>query len=126
MDPRVWGPHAWFFIETVVLSMPDDITDTSPYRAFLQSLKDVLPCPGCRQEYSEYLTTHPVPTSRKDIIEWVFTLHNTVRQRTGKQPRSTQSMMDYYASQYSQKSSYTMWILCALLIIGAIVYTLKK
>lgn len=126
MDPRIWGPHGWFFIETVVLSMPDDITDTSPYITFLQSLKDVLPCPGCRQEYREYITTHPIPTNRKEIIEWVFTLHNAVRQRTGKQPRSTQSMMDYYSAQYSQKSSYTMWILCALLIIGAIVYTLKK
>lgn len=127
MDPRVWGPHAWFFIETVVLSIPEDTTDTSAYVVFLQSIKDVLPCPGCRQEYREYITTHPIPTQRKEIIDWVFTLHNTIRQRTGKQPREIQSMIDYYNAQFSQKSSSKMfWVLLTLLLIALAVYMLKK
>lgn len=127
MDPRVWGPHAWFFIETVVLSIPEDTTDTSPYINFLNTLKGVLPCPGCRKEYTEYIATHPVPTSREDIIAWVFTLHNVVRERTGKPQRTIESSIAYYKNQFAPATSRTwVWVLLVLIIIGAVVYQLKK
>jgi hypothetical protein len=128
MDPRVWGPHGWFFIETVILSIPENTTDTGPYIRFLQSLADVLPCPGCQGEYREYLTTHPIPTSREDLIAWIFTFHNAVRERTGKAPRSIESSIAYYKSQFTASGSSRtwIWVLVILLIIGLGVYQLKK
>jgi hypothetical protein len=122
-NPTVWGPHGWFFIETIVLSIPKDVKDTSPYITFLQSLKDVLPCSSCRKEYTEYIATHPIPTGREDIIMWVFTLHNAVRTRTGKTPRSIESMIKYYDPK---PSSSVMWWVSVVIVLAAVGYAVLK
>ena len=27
LNPKIWGPHAWFFIESIVIGLPDKITN---------------------------------------------------------------------------------------------------
>lgn len=117
MNPNVWGPHAWFFIETVVLSIPEDTKDTSDYVRFLQSLKPILPCVGCQVKYGEYITTHPIPTERDAIIKWVHDLHNTVRTRCKKNTRTLEDVKAYYSNQMSPTGSKKWLIIGALVLL---------
>ena len=48
-NPKIWGPKAWFFIETIILSYPDNPTlnDKNTFKNFFNSLAFILPCRKC-------------------------------------------------------------------------------
>jgi hypothetical protein len=54
-------------------------------RAFYESLRVVIPCPHCRNHYTQALSSMPIRLqSRADLIEWVYEIHNYVNQQLGK------------------------------------------
>lgn len=62
VDPRVWGPPAWSFLNAVVSSYP---VKALPHEQlwmadFLTVLGDALPCEVCRFDYKSYLRQRPV------------------------------------------------------------------
>lgn len=59
--PAEWGPHFWYMLDTVALGYgnhPDKNLRRSA-NVFLHSLKDLLPCPECRQHYRQLLRNRP-------------------------------------------------------------------
>lgn len=76
---KVWGPAAWFFLHMVSFNyMPEKAKE---YKRFFTSLKDVLPCGACRENYSKLLKTMPMDdslNSRNDFAFWLFKVHNRV------------------------------------------------
>ena len=84
---RIWGPCAWLFLHCVSLNY-DPVRKVGTRRFFL-SLKDVLPCGTCRDNYAELLKGAFKPTdatfaSRDALVEWLFHVHNAINKRTGK------------------------------------------
>lgn len=78
---NIWGPPAWLFLHCVSLNY--NPKREKEYKKFFESLKDVLPCGACRNNYREILKTkYPltknVLKSRKNLSLWLFKVHNKV------------------------------------------------
>jgi hypothetical protein len=111
-DPRVWGPKGWFYFETVVESLPDDIDDSLQIeiKNFFVINAKFLPCTFCTKHMLEYITTSKLRNldfSRKQyVINWLNTLHN-LRLDKSKQ-RTTNDVRQYYKHQYDvHNTNYT-------------------
>lgn len=76
IDPKLWGPPAWAFIDYIVESYP--IVATVDVQVgierFLLSLADVLPCSKCRLNFRNFIETTRVSSfleSRDDLRRWL-------------------------------------------------------
>lgn len=87
MSPAVWGPIFWHTIHIVALGYPDSPSETerAAATAFYNSLREVIPCPICKEHYRTFLdATPPQVGSRQELIRWTFDLHNKVNAALGK------------------------------------------
>ncbi len=68
IDPKVWGPNAWKFIDNVVEGYPSNPNQYEKLRMyqFLTSLEELLPCETCRDNFSDYLRIMPVIENMKN------------------------------------------------------------
>jgi hypothetical protein len=84
LDSKVWGPNAWFFIDSIVLSYPlnPSSLEKDQYRNFFYSFPIVLPCTKCRVHFNEYITDNPlndvILSSKDQIIKWILSAHNNI------------------------------------------------
>ena len=102
MDSGLWGPHAWYFIESCALNLNDtDTQSKNKFVEFLETLEFILPCENCRKKVSLYIKEHPIPTGTKDeIVNWVIDLHNDVRRRCGKSQFTKSDVVNYYSKSH--------------------------
>lgn len=87
-DPRYWGSKFWFTMHTIAFFYPENPTQDEMAHAknFFESLKVLLPCPGCASHYSDLLKSFPIygaVTSRMNLMIWVNKIHNEVNKRIG-------------------------------------------
>jgi hypothetical protein len=104
MNPDVWGPGLWTFIHTIAYAFPEMATakDREESTAFLYTLRNVIPCPGCQEEYSKYISVNPPDLITKDrFIDWTIELHNDVNGRLNKKIRSREWVDNLYENKYS-------------------------
>jgi hypothetical protein len=109
LNPNVWGPHGWFFLDSIVLSMPNNLSYEQKiiYKNFFTSLKDVLPCAACREHYKENLIKFPLTdiilSKKENIIRWILSVHNNVRKNDEKKTQiSIEQYFKYYNKQYDE------------------------
>lgn len=122
MDPNKWGPHAWYFIESSIIHMPED-ADISKYVDFLTGLKDILPCKGCRDNYAQHLIDTPIPkTSKKDLVDWVIKLHNEVREYQKKPQFQPSDVIEYY----TMSKNTVQWIALIVLVLVVSVFVIRS
>ena len=106
LNPEVWGPHGWFFLESIVLSLPNKLNKEQKhiYKNFFTSLQDILPCEGCREHYKENLIKYPltdvVLSKKENMIKWILNVHNNVRRNNKNIPISINQFFEYYNKQY--------------------------
>ena len=107
-NPKIWGPSGWFFIDSIVLSYPDNPTyeDKNIYKTFLLSLKNVLPCHSCRVHYTENLMSIPLSdyylSSKVKLIEWIIKMHNKIKMINKNTNLITfDSFLEYYEKAYN-------------------------
>ena len=92
MLTKVWGPPLWIGLHAITFGYPEKIDITNKehlekrkaYYEFFKLVGDVLPCKYCRQSYKEYFTDlDPMPflNNRRDIVRWLFTIHNKVNDK---------------------------------------------
>ena len=89
IPPSQWGPCGWALIHYVAMGYPETPTTAQrqQYAAFFNSLKDVLPCKMCRDNFRRHMT-HASPDAalaqgRDALFEWTVRLHNIVNGETG-------------------------------------------
>lgn len=85
---KAWGPPAWFYITCSLMGYPENKPtkkQKSQYKNFLVSVGDTLPCNLCRDSYKKYMKELPlsdrVMSSRKNIVMWLFKIHNKVNKK---------------------------------------------
>ena len=133
METNVWGPSAWKFLHTITFQYTENPTDIEKrkYYVFFNSLKDVLPCPNCREHYSEHFNKIPIQMeSRKELIEWLIDIHNEVNVMIGKREYSYDEVYQLYNKMYSNSNSNStitsnstiFFIILLLLVIGYYYY----
>jgi len=136
MNKNIWGPSGWLFMHSISFQYPENPKeeDKNNYRVFFESLKNTIPCPKCREHYSENLKQNPIQlNSRDELIQWVIDIHNAVNEKNSKKIYSRQEVEKLYSSKYNysikenltEKSSMNM-LLIVILIAMIIFYFLKK
>ncbi len=87
-----WGKMMWNFLHTISFNVdPIEMSkeDRDQYDTFLQSLKYVLPCRACRENYKKNLEDlnydkNTVLINRKTFSMFIYRLHNRVNKMLNK------------------------------------------
>ena len=102
-DSDIWGPHAWFFLETVCMGYPTDPSYEEKKQAenFFKALQFMIPCEKCRNHYKKHLKKYPlngeVLSSRDNLFMWIVDIHNSVHKNKQK---SYDDTFNYYMDTY--------------------------
>jgi len=107
-DPEVWGPHYWFFLETISHTYPQTPNSVTKrkYYEFIQNLPLFIPNPSIGDTFSGLLDQYPVSPyldSRDSFIRWIHFIHNKINIILGKEEISLFSALDHYRSAYKPK-----------------------
>ena len=137
LNPSVWGPHGWFFLDSVALSYPDYPTNKEKenIKIFFTSIKNILPCRSCRVHYEHNLMKFPLTNTvlknRKNLLEWVMNAHNRVKMFYNKKLLSESDIINYYSDQYGSKSYnnlilYFLYVLTLICVVFIYKWLQKK
>jgi hypothetical protein len=101
IPPEVWGPFFWHTIHITALGYPSSPTYAHKKAAkeFYESLKILIPCPICRDHYTEHLEKHPLTPyldKREDLFRWTVLLHNEVNKMLGKKEYTEAQVLENY------------------------------
>jgi hypothetical protein len=100
IDPVIWGPFAWKFIESVFHSFPsepstewteEDKNSVLHIANFFHSLSTILPCEKCREDYKIYLNAHPIEnalSSSTELWSWIFHMRQSIQTSTPIKPNA--------------------------------------
>lgn len=110
LAPSHWGPKTWFFLESAAMAYPTIPTadEKTSAKNLILSLRDLLPCEMCRINYRNFLNEmiqenylDEVVKDRDSFMNFIILIHNDVRVKTNKPPRSIEEVFSYYQQQYS-------------------------
>jgi hypothetical protein len=141
LDPKVWGPHYWFFIHTVAMTYPHhpNTVTKKKYYEFIQNLPLFLPVQEISNEFSKLIDKYPITPyldNRDSFIRWTHFIHNKINQKLEK-PQV--SLNDFYVKYYEEYKSdnvkaveyyklkeKAIYTLIIVTIIGSIYYLYDK
>lgn len=127
-----WGPSMWNFLNTLARVYPENPTaeQIEHHKRFLETLRNVLPCPKCRNHYKQNIEKLPIDEalqSREHFIKWVIDLHNNVNISKGMSPmpyEQARSIVEGHT--ISQKSCYILYLSFGILVLYLLLQILKK
>lgn len=128
-NPEVWGKHGWFFLDSIILSYPDNPTkeQKDDYINFFNLIGSMFPCLKCRINYMNHLTSNPLTddilTNRNKMIEWWLTIHNLVRASNNKNIIKNENFYKYYTTIYKINDDLEM--IKNIIYICIFVYVIK-
>lgn len=99
ITPSVWGEDAWRFMHSVALGYPHNPyeKDKEKYRAFYESLANVLPCSKCRDGYASTMQMIPIDlTGPDELFMWTVEIHNSVNRKLGHDIMDPQWIRNVY------------------------------
>jgi len=105
-NPNIWGPKAWFFLDSIALSYPDNPSNNQKedFAQFFYLIGSVLPCQKCGYNYKEHLKLSPltddVLKNRDNLIDWWLKMHNMVRMDQNKEMITKMNLINYYNKMY--------------------------
>jgi hypothetical protein len=105
LDPKVWGPHYWFFLHTISMSYPHrpNTVTKKKYYEFIHNIPMFIPIETIATYFSELLDQYPVSPyldSRDSFIRWMHFIHNKINQRLEKPKISLSKFYEQYYEQY--------------------------
>ena len=107
LDPKIWGPHYWFFIHTVAMTYPirPNAVTKKKYYEFIQNLPLFIPVESISGEFSKLIDKYPVTPyldNRESLIPWTHLIHNKINQKLEK-PQI--SLSEFYIKYYEEYKS---------------------
>jgi hypothetical protein len=104
LDPKVWGPHMWFFINTIAITYPNrpNAITKKKYYDFMQNLPMFIPIEQMSGEFSKLLDEYPIQPyleTKESFIRWVWFIHNKINEKLEK-PQIT--LNDFYKQYYEE------------------------
>lgn len=139
LNPEIWGPHYWFFLETISLTYPLHPNDVSKkkYYDFIQNLPLFIPNPEIGNNFSKLIDTFPVTPyldSRLSFMKWINFIHNKINKQLDKPQINLYDGLDNYYQQYkpkppekkSKKELYYKIIIGALVLLIIYLYNINE
>jgi hypothetical protein len=141
LDPKVWGPHYWFFLHTVAMCYPHrpNTITKKKYYEFIHNIPMFIPIENIASYFSQLLDQYPVSPyldSRDAFIRWMHFIHNKINQRLEKPSISLSKFYEHYYEQYKpndlkmreyyRMKSKIIYFVLVVVFIGAIYYFYDK
>jgi hypothetical protein len=100
IPPETWGPFFWNTIHIAALGYPAEPSHGHKKAAkeFFESLSFLIPCPICRDHYTEHVKKYPITPHldrRADLFRWTLLLHNEVSLSLKKKQFTEEETLDY-------------------------------
>ena len=104
LDPKIWGPHYWFFIHTLAMTYPHypNAVSKKKYYEFIQNLPLFIPVEDISKEFEKLIDKYPITPyldNRDSFIRWTHFIHNKINEKLEKQPIS---LNDFYVQYYNK------------------------
>jgi len=104
LDPKIWGPHYWFFLHTIAMSYPihPNAVTKRKYYDFVQNIPLFIPVESMAGEFSKLLDQYPVQPyldNKESFIRWMWFIHNKINIKLEK-PQI--SLNDFYVNYYEE------------------------
>lgn len=137
-NPKIWGPHYWFFIHTTALTYPNNPSDSikKKYYELIINMPMFIPDHQTSLEFEQLLNDFPVMPyldNTNSFVKWTVLIHNEINKKLKKQ--NVMSLERFYTNYYDMylitqnDNNYYAWkqkaiyitVMCILL--GLIYYT---
>ena len=110
MNPKIWGPHGWFFIHSIALNYPNNPTfkQKQQYYDFFKTLMNVIPCEKCAYHYSENFKNYPIENfldNTEKLFNWTVDIHNIVNQKNNKKVLSYKEAYEEHMKEYDNTTN---------------------
>ena len=141
LDPKIWGPHYWFFLHTMAMTYPHypNSVTKKKYYEFIQNLPLFIPVEEISSEFSKLIDTYPITPyldNRDSFLRWMHFIHNKINEKLEKPSISLSDFFIEYYNQYKsnnlQKYEYyktikkIVYFVIIILILGIIYYYYDK
>ena len=108
LDPKIWGPHYWFFIHTVAMTYPirPNAITKKKYYEFIQNLSLFLPVEQISGEFSKLIDKYPITPyldNRDSFVRWMHFIHNKINEKLEK-PKI--SLNEFFIKYYDAYKTY--------------------
>lgn len=108
LDPKVFGPHYWFFLHTISLNYPKypNAVTKKKYYDFIQNLPLFIPIEKHASDFSKLLDEYPVSPyldSRDSFVRWMHFIHNKINEKLEKRKISLSEFYVQYYEAYKPK-----------------------
>jgi hypothetical protein len=113
LDPKVWGPHYWFFLHTLAMTYPHHPNSVTKkkYYEFIQNLPLFLPVEEVSSEFSKLIDKYPITPyldNRDSFVRWMHFIHNKLNEKLEK-PQI--SLNDFFVKYYNEYKTHDEKIL---------------
>ena len=137
LDPKVWGPHYWFFLHTIAVTYPHhpNAVTKKKYYDLIQNLHIFLPIDKIANEFSELLEQYPITPyldNRESFVRWTWFIHNKINEKLEKPKITLEEFYKEYYENYKPKDvkyrefyklrAKIIYLLIVLLIAGLIYF----
>jgi len=107
LDPKVWGPHYWFFLHTLAMTYPHhpNTITKKKYYEFIQNLPLFLPVEKISGEFSKLIEKYPITPyldNRDSFVRWMHFIHNKINEKLEK---PTITLNDFFLEYYDAYKS---------------------
>jgi hypothetical protein len=108
LDPKVWGPHYWFFLHTLAMTYPHhpNAVTKKKYYEFIQNLPLFLPVEEISTSFSKLIEKYPITPyldNRDSFVRWMHFIHNKINVALEKPQISLNTFFVNYYDQYKPK-----------------------
>ena len=107
LDPKIWGPHYWFFLHTVAMTYPHhpNAITKKKYYEFIQNLPIFIPVEEISKEMEKMIDLYPITPyldNRDSFVRWTHFIHNKINEKLEK-PQIT--LNDFFIKYYNEYKS---------------------
>jgi len=108
LDPKVWGPHYWFFLHTLAMTYPNhpNAVTKKKYYEFIQNLPLFLPVEQISGEFSKLIDKYPITPyldNRDSFVRWMHFIHNKINEKLEKPQISLNEFFVQYYDEYKSQ-----------------------
>jgi hypothetical protein len=109
-DPSVWGPHYWFFLDTIAMSYPKhpNAVTKKVYYDLIQNFHLFIPVKEHSENFNKLLSSYPISSyldDKESFIRWVHFIHNKINAQLNA-PQLTYN--DFYTNYYNKYKEKTL------------------
>lgn len=109
LDPKIWGPHFWFFLHTVSMTYPHypSTVTKKKYYDFIMNLPLFIPVEQTSVQFEKLLEKYPITPyldNRDSFVKWVHFIHNKINEQLEKPIISLEDFFVNYYNQYKSKN----------------------